>query len=49
MPAFAALRGAEPQHKLADDAELGALIMLGAAQVSGDIVVADKVLISTQI
>lgn len=44
VPAFAALRGAEPQHKLASDAELGALIMLGAAQVSGDIVVADKAL-----
>lgn len=34
VPAFAALRGAEPQHKLASDAELGALLMLGAAQVS---------------
>lgn len=44
VPAFAALRGAEPQHKLASDAELGALIMLGSAQVSGDIVVADKAL-----
>ncbi|WP_313283300.1 hypothetical protein [Delftia tsuruhatensis] len=44
VPAFAALRGAEPQHKLASDAELGALLMLGAAQVSGDIVVADKAL-----
>ncbi len=44
VPAFAALRGAKPQHKLADDAELGALIMLGAAQVSGDIVVADNAL-----
>lgn len=44
VPAFAALRGAEPQHKLADDAELGALIVLGATQVSGDIVVADKAL-----
>ncbi|WP_312841310.1 hypothetical protein [Delftia tsuruhatensis] len=44
VPAFAALRGTEPQHKLASDAELGALIMLGSAQVSGDIVVADKAL-----
>lgn len=44
VPAFAALRGAEPQHKLASDAELGALLMLGSAQVSGDIVVADKAL-----
>lgn len=44
VPAFAALRGTEPQHKLASDAELGALLMLGAAQVSGDIVVADKAL-----
>lgn len=44
VPAFAALRGAEPQHKLASDAELGALLMLGAAQVSGDIVVADNAL-----
>lgn len=42
VPAFAAFLGAAPQHKLANDAELGALIMLGAAQVSGDIVVADK-------
>lgn len=44
VPAFAALRGAEPRHKLASEAELGALLMLGAAQVSGDIVVADKAL-----
>mgnify|MGYP001575518536 FL=1 len=44
VPAFAALRGAEPPHKLASAAALGALIMLGSAQVSGDIVVADKAL-----
>lgn len=44
VPAFAALKGAEAQHKLANDAELAALIVLGAAQVSGDIVVADKAL-----
>ncbi|CAB5711492.1 Uncharacterised protein [Delftia tsuruhatensis] len=44
VPAFAALRGAGAQHKLANDAELGALIVLGAAQVSGDVVVADKAL-----
>ena len=44
VPAFAALRPAPADHKLADEAELGALIALGAAPVSGDIVVVDKAL-----
>jgi hypothetical protein len=44
IPAFAALRDNSPTHRLASDAELGALIVLGAPAASGDIVVADEAL-----
>lgn len=44
VPAFAALRDNSATHKLANDAELGALLALNAASVSGDVVVADAAL-----
>ncbi|PVX79935.1 cellulose biosynthesis cyclic di-GMP-binding regulatory protein BcsB [Paraburkholderia unamae] len=44
IPAFAALRDNTATHKLASDAELGALIVLGAPSASGDVVVADAAL-----
>lgn len=44
IPAFAALRDSSATHRLASDAELGALVVLGAPAASGDIVVADDAL-----
>lgn len=44
IPAFAALRDNSATHRLASDAELGALVVLGAPAASGDIVVADDAL-----
>ncbi len=44
IPGFAALRDNSSAHRLASDAELGALIVLGAPGVSGDVVVADAAL-----
>ncbi|WP_116137910.1 hypothetical protein [Trinickia diaoshuihuensis] len=44
IPAFAALRDNSATHRLANDAELGALVVLGAPAASGDIVVADDAL-----
>ncbi|CAN0625353.1 conserved protein of unknown function [Burkholderia multivorans] len=41
VPAFAALRDNAAAHRLANDAELGAVLALGAPAVSGDLVVAD--------
>ncbi len=41
VPAFAALRDSTATHKLANDAELGALLAMNAPSVSGDVVVAD--------
>jgi len=43
LPAFAAL-GNLAQHRLANAAELGALLVLNAAPVSGDVVIADAAL-----
>lgn len=44
VPAFAALRDNSATHKLANDAELGALVAMNAPSVSGDVVVADAAL-----
>lgn len=44
IPAFAALRDNSATHRLGSDAELGALVVLGAPAASGDIVVADDAL-----
>ncbi|KQZ98805.1 cellulose biosynthesis cyclic di-GMP-binding regulatory protein BcsB [Achromobacter sp. Root565] len=46
VPAFAALAGKET-HKLANPAEIGALLVMGAPAVAGDVVIADAAL-STQ-
>ena len=43
MPAFAALTGKET-HKLANPAEIGALLVMGAPAVAGDVVIADAAL-----
>ncbi|WP_313702063.1 cellulose biosynthesis cyclic di-GMP-binding regulatory protein BcsB [Achromobacter sp.] len=40
VPAFAALAGKET-HKLANPAEIGALLVMGAPAVAGDVVIAD--------
>ena len=40
VPAFAAVAGDE-KHKLANPAEIGALLVMGAPAVSGDVVIAD--------
>jgi len=40
VPAFAAVAG-NAQHKLANAAEIGALLVMGAPAVSGDVVIAD--------
>ncbi|KGD97122.1 hypothetical protein JL37_07360 [Achromobacter sp. RTa] len=40
VPAFAAVAGNE-KHKLANPAEIGALLVMGAPAVSGDVVIAD--------
>jgi len=40
VPAFAALTGNE-KHKLANAAEIGALLVMGAPAVAGDVVIAD--------
>ena len=44
VPAFAALRDNSATHKLANDAELGALMAMNAPSVSGDVAVADAAL-----
>ena len=44
IPAFAALRDNSATHRLANEAELGALVVLGAPAANGDIVVADNAL-----
>jgi hypothetical protein len=44
VPAFAALKAGVADHKIADEAELGALIALGVPAASGDIVLADAAL-----
>ncbi|VVE27320.1 hypothetical protein PCA20602_03462 [Pandoraea capi] len=44
LPAFAAIKDNSATHKLANDAELGALLAVGAPSVSGEIVVADAAL-----
>ncbi|VVE17682.1 hypothetical protein PHO31112_02960 [Pandoraea horticolens] len=41
VPAFAAIKDNNAAHKLANDAELGALLAIGAPAVSGEIAVAD--------
>ncbi|VVE58564.1 hypothetical protein PIN31115_05340 [Pandoraea iniqua] len=41
LPAFAALRDNTATHKLANDAELGALLAMNAPAVNGEVVVAD--------
>lgn len=43
VPAFAALTGKET-HKLANPAEIGALLVMGAPAVAGDVVIADAAL-----
>lgn len=43
VPAFAALAGKDT-HKLANPAEIGALLVLGAPAVAGDVVIADAAL-----
>lgn len=43
VPAFAALAGNE-KHKLASPAEIGALLVMGAPAVTGDVVIADGAL-----
>ncbi len=43
VPAFAALAGKET-HKLANPAEIGALLVMGAPAVAGDVVIADAAL-----
>jgi len=43
VPAFAALTGKET-HKLANAAEIGALLVMGAPAVAGDVVIADAAL-----
>ncbi|HEY9273304.1 MAG TPA: cellulose biosynthesis cyclic di-GMP-binding regulatory protein BcsB, partial [Achromobacter sp.] len=43
VPAFAALAGND-KHKLASPAEIGALLVMGAPAVSGDVVIADAAL-----
>ena len=43
VPAFAALAGKDT-HKLADPAEIGALLVMGAPAVAGDVVIADAAL-----
>ncbi|WP_191576652.1 cellulose biosynthesis cyclic di-GMP-binding regulatory protein BcsB [Achromobacter insolitus] len=45
VPAFAALTGKET-HKLANPAEIGALLVMGAPAVAGDVVIADAALSS---
>jgi hypothetical protein len=44
VPAFAALGQNEAKHALKDEAEVGALVVLGSSLATGDIVVADPVL-----
>ncbi|VVE40844.1 hypothetical protein PFI31113_04117 [Pandoraea fibrosis] len=44
VPAFAAIKDNSASHKLASDAELGALLAVGAPSVSGEVVVADAAL-----
>lgn len=44
VPAFAALRDNSATHKLAGDAELGALVAMNAPSVSADVVIADPAL-----
>ncbi len=44
LPAFAGLAGGNARYVLKDDAEVGALIVLGAAEASGDILVSDAAL-----
>jgi hypothetical protein len=42
LPAFAALARSEKQHTIANNAEIGALIMLGASETRGDLALADQ-------
>lgn len=44
VPAFAALGQNDAKHALKDEAEVGALVVLGSAVATGDIVVADPAL-----
>lgn len=44
VPAFAALGQNEAKHALKDEAEVGALVVLGSSLATGDIVVADPAL-----
>ncbi|VVD84413.1 hypothetical protein PCO31010_01296 [Pandoraea commovens] len=44
VPAFAAIKDNNAAHKLANDAELGALLAVGAPAVSGEVAVADAAL-----
>ncbi|WYX37819.1 hypothetical protein WJ966_15040 [Achromobacter xylosoxidans] len=43
MPAFAALAD-NGKHKIANAAEIGALLVMGAPAVAGDVVIADATL-----
>lgn len=44
LPAFAGLAGGNPRYVLKDDAEVGALLVLGAAEAAGDLLVSDAAL-----
>lgn len=46
IPAFAALAQNDAKHVLKDQAEIGALVVLGSTLATGDIVVADATLLS---